>query len=332
MKIFGWAADTAGCGHYRLELPLRELTRHGHDAKVSQRLDWWAHNADVIIGQRICQVGSTEEWQRIAKRPNRPRLVFEVDDDLLTVDHTSRTAFAWFNQPEVRDRLITNARVADVVTVSTEPLAEVMSEFNPDVRVVPNMIPAEILTLPDARRTDGILTLGWAGSSTHLMDFDDPANELVRFVKRNNGSDGRVPVEYHAIGGVFRSMHGLPVAQTRIDQWFDNVAEYYRAIDFHIGIAPLRPHVFNRSKSDVKFLEYAARRAVFVGSDVGPYARTVQHGVTGLLIRTTHEWPRHLRALANDPAMRDELTSNAHAYAATRTIEDNWGLWEKALS
>lgn len=326
MKIFGWAADYSGCGYYRLVLPLGELAAHGHTTRVSKAIDNWAADADVIIGQRVCKPDTSVTWQKIAAHKTRPMLVYELDDDLLTVDHTSRQAFAWFNRPEIRDHLIANIRVSDVVTVSTEPLADVVKEFNPNVRVVPNMIPGGMLDLPDRRRTDGVITIGWGGSNTHEMDFADASSELVRFIKRHPRT------EYRAVGGIFRSMRGLPVAQVRVDSWFDEVADFHRAIDYHIGIAPLRPHVFNRSKSDIKFLECAARRAAFVASDVGPYARSVEPGRTGLLVNRPHEWSLRLRELVNDPAMRDELAGNAYAYAETRTIEGNWGLWEKALT
>jgi glycosyltransferase involved in cell wall biosynthesis len=53
---------------------------------------------------------------------------------------------------------------------------------------------------------------------------------------------------------------------------------------WHIGVAPLRDTAFNRSKSDLKFLEYAALGLPGVFSDVDPYSRTVRDGATGLLV------------------------------------------------
>jgi glycosyltransferase involved in cell wall biosynthesis len=212
-----------------------------------------------------------------------------------------------------------------VVTVSTEPLAEVMRRINPNVRVVPNMVPAALLDLPDVRRTDGVVTVGWAGSHTHAMDFAEIASELVRFFPRNPNC------EYHAIGGLFPSMQGLSAKHVRISSWKDNVWDYYRALDFHVSLAPLRPHVFNRSKSPVKALEMAARGIPIVASDVGPYPGFVRHGKTGFLAVRPHEWPKYLRELVDDMAMREEMGAAARSLAAAHTIEGGWQRWVEAL-
>lgn len=326
MRVFGWAADSAGCGWYRMQMPLDELAKHGHETLVDSVMpEEWRDTADVIVGQRVCKGAPSRVWQELAASKNRPLLVFEVDDNLFEVDASSPVAHEWFNRPQVQANLRSNAAVADVVTVSTEPLAEVMRRINPNVRVVPNMVPAALLDLPDVRRTDGVVTVGWAGSSTHAMDFADVASELVRFFPRNPGT------EYHSIGGLFPSMQGLSAKHVRISGWRHDIWDYYRGIDFHVALAPLRPHVFNRSKSPVKAIEMAARGIPIVASDTGPYPEFVRHGVTGFLPSRPHEWPKYLRELVNDQAMRDEMGAAALALAAEHTIEGGWQRWEEAL-
>lgn len=325
MRVFGWSADRSGCCWYRLQLPLDELARRGHDTLVSMVMpDEWRETADVIVGQRVCNPGPSKRWQDIARQAVRPLLVFEVDDNLFEVDPSNAAAYSFFSLEEIKANLAANAAVADVVTVSTEPLGEVMRRINPNVVVVPNAVPQSLLDLP-AVSSGGRVTVGWAGSETHFMDFADVGGELVRFVKRTP------TVEYHAIGGLFPSLRGLPAGRTRVTSWLDGVEDYYRALDFHIGLAPLRPHVFNQAKSDVKFIEYAARGIPVVASNVGPYAASISNGVTGFVFDRPHEMTRLLRDLVNDEAMRAEIGGNAKAYAATRTVEGNAHLWEDVL-
>jgi glycosyltransferase involved in cell wall biosynthesis len=95
-------------------------------------------------------------------------------------------------------------------------------------------------------------------------------------------------------------------------------------------VIPLRPHVFNDSKSAVKALELAALGVPCIASNVGPYAGFVRHGETGFLASRRHEWHHYLQQLL-DPAVRKEMGAKARALATKNTIERNAHLWEKAL-
>jgi glycosyltransferase involved in cell wall biosynthesis len=105
---------------------------------------------------------------------------------------------------------------------------------------------------------------------------------------------------------------------------------YYQAIDFDIGLAPLIPSMFNRSKSHIKALEYAALGIPVIASDEPPYRDFVIDGVTGFLVRREHEWGQRLRDLVNDDAMRESMGVKAREHAAQFSIEKGWRLWEQA--
>lgn len=328
MSVYGWAADSSGCCWYRIALPLGELGRRGHETSWSTKMPnavRFDGAADVVLGQRVCQPGPTSTWQRLC-REGHSRMVFELDDDLLAVDPSNIPAYQFFGRPEIRANLVTNLQMADEVTVSTDALAEVISEHNPNVTVIPNYVPGALLdTAPPPQRTGDPTVVGWAGSSSHAMDFEDAGPELIRFLRRNPG------VQYHSMGGSFAWAQKIPAEQLRVSPWFDSVDALYRAIDFDTGLAPLRPHIFNRSKSAIKALEYAALGIPVVASDVGPYSGFVRHGETGFLVRYAHEWGQHLRKLVADPDLRTTLGTTARQLAARHTIERNIGKWEQVL-
>jgi glycosyltransferase involved in cell wall biosynthesis len=326
VNIIGWAADQAGCGYYRIGLPLAALNMAGHNTHASVQLPSKAQidAADVIVGQRVCNDAPSGTWQRMAAE-GRP-LVYEVDDDLFGVAPTNRKAFEFFQRPNIRKNMTENVRVARGVVVSTEALAEVYGQYNPNTRVVPNSIPAAILDHDPGQRTDGMITVGWAGSGTHEMDFDEVRDQLRQFLGRNK------QVEFHVMGTDYGRWMGLPQQQLRFTPWVPDVPTYHRTVDFHIGIAPLRAHTFNRSKSYIKALEYAALGIPIIASDFGPYSDFVIDGVTGFLINRTHEWGRRLRELTNDPAMRAEMGVKAREHARQFTIEENTSRWATTFS
>jgi glycosyltransferase involved in cell wall biosynthesis len=93
VKIFMWAASMSdGTWWYRLHLVAEALKARGHDVRVSMRIGEWARDhAQIIVGQRVCNPRSAIMWRELAKPANwtdrpRPKLVYEIDDDLLSID------------------------------------------------------------------------------------------------------------------------------------------------------------------------------------------------------------------------------------------------------
>jgi glycosyltransferase involved in cell wall biosynthesis len=283
--------------------------------------DWL--DSDVIVGQRVSQPGPTARWQQLA-RESLCKLVYEIDDDLLDVDPSNGPAWHYYSQPEIRSNIKRNIQAADLVTVTNNALAERVAQLNPNVAVVPNSVPAWLLGLP-APPPGQRLILGWGGGASHQMDWAEAQSEVARFISRN------INTEMHIVGWQPPELwRRLPADRRRLSQWMDSVPDLYHFIDFQIGLAPLRPHVFNQAKSYIKALEYAALGIPCIASDVGPYSGFVRHGETGFLARQPHEWSKYLRELL-DPVLCEEMGAKARSLSAQYTIEANVHLWEDAL-
>jgi glycosyltransferase involved in cell wall biosynthesis len=304
--------------------PLTALRERGLITGWSEKLNT-ARLPRTLIGQRVCNPGPSDMWQRLARKGGRPRLVFEIDDDLWNIDHRSERAHAFFARPEILANLEANIRVADAVTVTTEPLADLVRPLNPEVHVIPNYLPAWLLDHQRPRR-DGRVVIGWGGSATHRMDWEQCGEQVRRYLQR-----APKQVEFHCIGSDYTREFRLPRERVRVTPWTKTVPDYWRALDMDVMVAPLQAHPFNRSKSPLRVLEAAMLGIPVVASDYGPYAQFVQHGTTGLLVRADHEWGKHLRALVEDTAMREELGANARQQAATWTIENHADDWKRAL-
>lgn len=322
LDVFGWMADRTGCGTLRIELPLTALREQGVAAGFSERMPA-DMQAATIIGQRVCMPGPSSRWQQLAAQDDRPRLVFELDDDLWTIDATSPVAHGFFTQPGVQARLEANIRASDAVTVTTEELAEVVRPFNPNVHVIPNRLPAWLLTHERPRR-EGVVTIGWGGSSTHQMDVSELGGQLRQVMSRNPQA------ELHLMGSNYARELGVR-ERVRHTAWTNSVPDYWRTIDYDVMLAPLRPHPFNASKSPLRPLEAAILGIPVIASDYGPYARFVKHGETGFLVKRDHEWGRYLRDLVNDEAMRAEMGAAGRRQAADWTIEGNVADWAKVI-
>ena len=318
---------------YRVELPMRQLQLHGHDVTFRSMGDEPGHKPvtlkdlegyDVILAQRFNTHRGLEPWRR--SRVPSSRLVYETDDDSFTVGKENFQAYHVFTRPEVQDAIEHGAQVADLITVTTEHLAQVMREHtgNPNIAVLPNYIPQFALDLPRTPRARP--AVGWQGGASHGVDVGLVVSPVRRFLKRFPGWDLR-------LGGTDYRPTFRAGKRATFSEWipvYKDPAGYYAAADFDIGLAPLAMTEFDRSKSNIKVLEYAARGIPAIATDCDIYRSFIRHGENGFLVKADHEWLKYLSVLASDDGLRQTMGEQARQDAAGWTIEEHWTEWEKA--
>jgi glycosyltransferase involved in cell wall biosynthesis len=321
LSVVGLACGPDGSGYYRMYLPFKNLaanSRHlvmipppGRTPPMPTRAD--LEDVDVFIAQRPVGAAGMRTWDNLEGVTAR---VYEVDDDLLNVDPSG---LAHLCDDRIRDSIRYILARSEMVTVSTPFLAEKCAQYNPNVRVLPNMINAELMDLPRRRRDK--VTVGWAGGSSHLADMAYVQDPLRAVLDRHPG------VDMHFVGMDYSPLLHRECLWTG---WSGDVWDYYRAVDFDIGLAPLADIPFNYSKSHLKALDYAAMGIPVIAQDMPPYREFVQDGVTGYLVGSHAEWEKRLDELIGDEAARLEMGANAKALAAKWTIQGNWQRWEAA--
>ena len=114
---------------------------------------------------------------------------------------------------------------------------------------------------------DSPLVLVWGGSYGHLEDIHSTAAPLIIFLNQNDN------VRFELMGdpqlAVFFS--SLP-AHKFCFYPAGSLVNYLSWLDhLHIGIGPLLPTVYNRCRSDVKFLEYACHSVAPLLRDLDLY-------------------------------------------------------------
>ena len=310
-----------GCGFYRIVKPLDELGRHGWTVKYQAgRPPPDVARAKLIVGERLDRPDVMGEWRRLRLKH---RLVYELDDDIWTVDPTNTMAYKTYGVHSVQDAVATLCAMSDIVTVSTEPLAEVVRRESgqANIRVIKNCIPASMLSMERKRRDH--VTIGWSGGASHTMDIVLIALAVRHTMNRNPN------LRLHIVGTDFRVSFGhLHAYHTA---WEKNPMDFYQHLDFDIGLAPIVSSDFNESKSYLKPLEYAAMGIPVVASNFGPYKEFVIDGVTGFLVGDREiEWKNAIRELVANPDLRESMGIKARELAAQHTFEGNWWRWAEA--
>lgn len=316
MKIKGVTRQWEGGGYYRMRQPIAELGKHGHETSCTMaKSDVEFDGEDVIVGQVIGGDIAKSWWRGLSFNS---RLVYELDDDLFNIERIN-PMHSLYSDPEALDSMAFCMQMSDLVTCTTEVLAERMRKYNPNVATMECRIDEQVLGFERPQRDR--LVIGWAGGDSHMRDMGECVYGLRKVLDRNP------QCEAHFIGADLRFLVKRPVRYT---EWVRNTIYYCKLIDFDIALIPLADTYFNQAKSHSKALEMAALGIPVIASDVEPYSKFVVDGVTGFLVRSEWDWARKMRELINDEAMRTEMGAKAKELASQWTIQKGWQDWESA--
>jgi glycosyltransferase involved in cell wall biosynthesis len=230
------------------------------------------------------------------------KVVYELDDDLWSIPAGNLETAYW-----TKDRLLVVEdiiRGCDAAITTNSVLASRLSDFNKSVYVIPNYVEAFYKTvyLMQSRK----LRIGWAGGSSHNVDFTAEITEALIKAKKDFDAElivlGDMP---YALAGHARSVKPGPVPPP---QYMDQLA----ICRFDIGIIPCAKIKFNNCRSNLKYLEYSVLGVPSVASKVSPYVNTIENGVNGYVVENSvEEWYEALKALAKSAKHRSAVGNKA---------------------
>lgn len=330
-----------GCTYYRGLLPLNYLeTVYGHTcwtSKYNLGTDETGKtkfvDADVVVLQRQCAEGM-QRWLSAAMYEYPDKLyVYELDDNIDLIPKTNPVwrEYHTDDDPMTKGHHVRYAKamrqMVDLITVSTDNLRDYNLQFNPNVVVLPNSIQKKDFGSIAKKKTleaETIVRIIWQGSYTHKDDLALVEEALRRICQR-------FPYVRVCIVGSYR-IEGISEAQQEnYATWvpLEKFYEFFATLDPDIGIAPLVDDPFNRSKSNIKFLEYSMFRLPTIASDVEPYAKSIRHNETGLIVQnTTESWYAALENLVLNKSERTRMGNNAHKDVLKKyDITKNVSLW-----
>ena len=101
---------------------------------------------------------------------------------------------------------------------------------------------------------------------------------------------------------------------------------------FDISLAPIKDHIFNRVKSQLKVIEAGFYKKAIIASEVGPYTidlkHTLKNGIFGdgnaLLVhenRNHSDWAKYIKTLVNNPNLIVDLGERLY-----ETVKDTYDL------
>lgn len=202
-------------------------------------------------------------------------------------------------------------RAVHAVTVSTEPLADMIRAWNPEVRVFPNAI--QQLPLPSPPRADGRLRLffgalnrgnDWRPLLSAYRELAEQCLQTLEFVVVHDR-------EFFA---------ALPESACKVFHPTLSQPDYLSVLaSCDLALLPLADTPFNRMKSDLKFIECCAAGVVPVCSRV-VYAERPEHLGIGYFADTPAEWLKVLLEAIQNPTERQTRRERGLDYVRTHRM------------
>jgi glycosyltransferase involved in cell wall biosynthesis len=277
--------------------------------------------ADVAVFQRPAHPGHLEAIREYQRRGTA--VVVDLDDDL-AVTSGQHPAFGHLHASQKANwhNIKRACQVADLVTVTTPSLADHYGRGR--AVVIPNFVPRELLDVTADR--DG-RTVGWAGVTvTHVGDLTATRGGVAQAIADAGARFLLVGTE------ASEAQRQLALPEPPAHTGYVDFAAYPSHVArFDVGIVPLLDSRFNRGKSALKGLEYAALGVPFVASPMPDYQRINTAGI-GLLARDRdRDWRRQVRQLLADESLRADVAARARqAVADDHLVENNAWRWSEA--
>jgi glycosyltransferase involved in cell wall biosynthesis len=277
-RILFVPAGEMASAFYRARIPADIMTSKGLAvAHHTDRLDASKALRYEILWIQLVSSPIVLSIARAAKEAG-VKVVYDVDDrfDTELPDNPAAAVYVKEKQDEIWELI----GLADLVTVSTETLADHIRPRANAVKVLPNLVPASIA--PRSEDPDpAVFKILWAGSPTHRRDLAIMAPAVRDVLALHEGK-----VRFVCFGETIPE--ALQDVRQYVDQRkfvaFSDYLDELASIGADLMVAPLEDNEFNASKSAVKALEAASCGYPTLMSPVGEYPEIVKDGFPGTLV------------------------------------------------
>ena len=298
------------CSYIRLLQPLDHPAIGGDfEIMLADADEALSYRADIIVTQRYA-VEDLDAAESLIRHCDEHgiTLLYDLDDDLRHLPRGHPDAKLLRPRARTVSRLV---RGADAVWVSTPVLAATLADLRDDVRVVENGLDERLWAAapPPTPPRQGPVRILFMGTATHDADFAIVEGALARLKS--------IFAEYVAIDLLgISSRYDMPSWINRVGMPAQVSGSYPGFVNWitqqhwDIGIAPLTDTAFNRCKSAIKTLDYAAIGLPVLASDHEAFRGSLADGPGGwLLPDDENAWFVALAHLVRDTNLRRSAPS-----------------------
>ena len=361
MKIMSMPVDKGGCGQYRTRQPFEFIKKYTpHDVHIID-----VHKDDMMqivealknTNVAVMRQGAEEILNFIENYKDyfsHLKWVLDIDDNVEVVnpysehylelgteevihrDKDGKEMFLWkdgqggFDLERNRKRiasLIEGMKKADMVTTTTQTLADYAKQYNNNVKVLPNCINYDRWWKLPLKKNKKLRVV-WSGGISHYEDWytiKEPLNELMR----------KYDFTLVMIGAKFKGIVDEDNQKNlEIHDWIDFKGHSYRmmCMNADIAVIPLKDMPFNHCKSSIKYYEMSAMGVPSVVANILPYSEDINEK-NAFPYSTADEFKKQLELAIKDEKLRHSVANEAMKYTKDNfDLKKNIHLWVDAYS
>ena len=268
MSIEYICSDYGMCGNIRINWPAQALQSIKENITNSRKL-LVTPDLEGVYLQRVAEQPLFDILNKLECKK-----VIDFDDMLFKLYNESLPSYNHAaKEIDIEDTtkvLKDNLQYIDKLTVTTNFLKTAIEDnFNYNkIEVIPNMLPRWMFHFDRKKNIKKDITnptILYAGSSTHysLNDTGDFSKPIIEFIRNNIDK-----INFVIIGNI--PFFFQDIADKIMNISYVNVLSYpnlLHSINADFIISPLKENVFNKCKSNLKYLEACAVGSVLIASD-----------------------------------------------------------------
>jgi hypothetical protein len=222
-------------------------------------------------------------------------VVLDYDDNLFNVPVTHENAHGF---AEFRESLILLLQGATATMVSTRAIHQDYSQFSPNVHIVPNAVPDDMLRPFTSERSDILL---YRGMRNHLPDIYAYQQHFQQLI------DDGYKVKFIGVNPFFLRKY-IFLQGRDLYKYFD----YFRAMRVRALLFPMADTRFNHSRSNIAWIEATMAGTVCIAPDWEEWQ------CPGIIRHAPKDFYATASAL-----MKGEIDVEAHYRASYEYIREN---------
>ena len=281
-----YKSDNGGCGYIRTVLPSDYISswRFGqmtfnfnHSSLFINDMNYYKQ-LSFIKFQRSATHNQLQMIKHIKNNIKQHSLnigvLYESDDDLFNIPNTN---YAYDFYEKNRKNIEKILSMVDGITVSTLHLKKLYSKYNKNINIVKNRLMRHLWGNVKFRNFENVskrVKILYPGSQNHFSTKKDIIGGDIGKVLMNYIKKTTKEIEWIFVGGKPLELEDeIKSGKITYHSWLNimNYPLFMKNVEFDIGIAPLENNEFNKSKSNLKMLEYTICGVPAIYSKIEPY-------------------------------------------------------------
>ena len=256
----------------------------------------------------------------LAKKLNK-KVLFDIDDLVFDTKYTNTNTFVQALSPYEKSYYDKNVRLmgktlllCDGSITTNKFLAKELKNYVPEVFINHNVASEEMWKLSEnalikkskIKISEEIIIGYFSGSISHNSDIKMIIPVLTKILLEFKNVKllllGELDLPYEL------KSFSSQIIKVKFIDW-RKLPELISKVD--INIAPVEDCIFNKGKSENKWVEAALVKVPTIASNMGEFKQNIIHGKTGLLCTKSEEWYIAIKSLITDNNLRQTISSNA---------------------